>query len=99
MLKAMRTNSWTPVSALLALNATFVVIYLALIAVAMTYAALEVEFTQYTKNDEATVASLEATYLSSLTALTTTNYVAEGYAQPIAQIFVPGAPQTALNIQ
>lgn len=99
MLNRLRIGSWSPVSALLALNATFIVVYLGLIAVAMTYAALEVEFTQYTKNDEAAVATLESSYLAQTAALTTVNYTALGYTDPVAVLSVPGAPQTALNFQ
>ena len=90
-------GSWTPISALLALNATLVVVYLGLIATAMTYAALEVQFTQYTKADEATVATLESSYLATLSNLTDVNYAQEGYTDPVAVIYVPGAPQTAVN--
>jgi hypothetical protein len=89
-------RSWSPVRTLAAINATFIVVYLGLIAMAMTYAALEVEFTQYTKSDEAAVAQLEAHYLGSVAAITATDYAAEGYAMPIAEVYVPGAPQTAL---
>lgn len=99
MLKRLDIRSWSPVSALLALNGTLIVTYLGLIAIAMTYAALEVEFTQYTKNDEATVAGLESQYLGSLATITTTDYKAAGYVAPTSQLFVPGAPKTAFNIR
>lgn len=99
MSNVLRIGSWSPVSALLALNGTLVVVYLGLIAIAMTYATLEVEFTQYTKNDEAAVATLEASYLGALSTITTTDYAQLGYAQPINEVFVPGAPQTAVNFR
>ncbi len=73
------------------------VVYIGLIAVAMSYAALTVEFSQSVKNDEATVATLDAQYLAAIASITNTNYRAEGYAAPIAQIFVPAADMTALR--
>jgi hypothetical protein len=97
MSNTLRIGSWSPLSALVALNGAFIVIYLGLIATAMTYAALEVQFTQFTKNDEAAVATLEASYLASTASLTSVNYTALGYANPVAEIVVPGAPQTAIN--
>lgn len=97
MSNVLRIGSWSPVSSLLALNGALVIVYLGLIAIAMTYATLQVEFTQYTKNDEAAVATLESSYLGALSTLTTTDYAKLGYTQPIAEVFVPGAPQTAVN--
>ena len=73
------------------------VAYIGLIAVVMSYAALTVEFSQSVKNDEATVAVLEAQYLSSVASITNTNYLAEGYATPAAKIFVPARSVTALR--
>jgi hypothetical protein len=97
MSKHLDIRSWSPVRALATLNGGLIVVYLGLIATAMTYAALEVEFTQYTKNDEAAVASLEASYLASVATITSTNYAAAGYSQPVAEVYVPGAPETALR--
>lgn len=71
--------------------------YIGLIAVVMNYAALTVNFSQSVKNDEATVATLESQYLASVASITNTNYVALGYAQPIAQVFVPTSGVTALR--
>lgn len=73
------------------------VTYIGLIAVVMSYAALTVEFSQSVKNDEATVAVLESQYLASVAHITTTDYRAEGYAKPIAQVFVPAKNVTALR--
>lgn len=73
------------------------VAYIGLIAVVMSYAALTVEFSQSVKNDEATVAVLEAKYLASVAHITSTDYLAEGYAKPIAQIFVRAESVTALR--
>lgn len=73
------------------------VAYIGLIAVVMSYAALTVEFSQSVKNDEATVAVLEAEYLASVASITNTNYLAEGYATPATQIFVPARSVTALR--
>lgn len=73
------------------------VAYIGLIAVVMSYAALTIEFSQSVKNDEAAVASLESQYLATVARTTTTDYLAEGYAPPIAKIFVPAKSVTALR--
>ena len=73
------------------------VTYIGLIAVVMSYAALTIEFSQSVKNDEAAVAVLEGQYLSSVAQITNTNYLAEGYTAPVAQLFVPGESVTALR--
>lgn len=73
------------------------VAYIGLIAVVMSYAALTVEFSQSVKRDEAAVAILESRYLASVASITNTNYLAEGYAAPTAQIFVPARSVTALR--
>ncbi len=79
-----------------AVGALFVV-YIGLIAVIMSYAVFTVEFSQSVKNDEAAVALLESQYLASVARVTNTDYRAEGYAAPIAQIFVPAKSVTALR--
>lgn len=73
------------------------VAYIGLIAVVMSYAALTVEFSQSVKNDEAAVAALEGRYLASVAHMTGTDYTAEGYVKPIAQIFVRAKSVTALR--
>ena len=80
-------------------NALLVLSYIGLIAVVMSYAALQVEFTQSVRSDEAAVAALEASYLNSLSIVTNTDYASLGYEKPLAQIFVPGAPKTAVNVR
>lgn len=89
--------AFSPVSYAATLAGALFVAYLALIAVVMSYAALTVEFSQQERNDEATVAGLEAQYLAQVAAVTTTDYVALGYAKPAAQLFVSAAPATALR--
>ena len=73
------------------------VVYIGLIAIVMSYAALTVEFSQSAKNKEAAVAALEAKYLASVTRVTMTDYRAEGYAKPARWIFVPARSVTALR--
>jgi hypothetical protein len=73
------------------------VAYIGLIAVVVSYAALTVEFSQSVKNDEAAVAVLEAQYLASVSRITNTDYLAEGYTAPAAQLFVPARSVTALR--
>lgn len=82
---------WTGTVAVLAL------IYIGLIAVVMSYAALTVEFSQHVRNDEAAVADLEAQYLATVAAVTSTDYAAAGYAKPVAQAFVRAESGTALR--
>ncbi len=78
-------------------NGVLVVLYLGLIATAMAYAALEVEFSDSIKNDEASVAVLESNYLNKIATITTTDTASLGYTTPVAVVYVPGAPQTAFN--
>ncbi len=77
--------------------AVLAVAYIGLIAVVMSYAALTIEFSQSVKNDESVVATLERQYLSTVANITNTDYVAAGYALPVAKIFVPAKSVTALR--
>jgi len=77
--------------------AVLAVVYIGLIAVVMSYAALTIEFSQSVKNDESVVASLEWQYLSTVAEITGSDYSAAGYALPIAKIFVPAKSVTALR--
>jgi len=77
--------------------AVLAVAYVGLIAVVIGYAALTIEFSQSVKNDESVVAALEGQYLSTVAHITSTDYVAAGYALPIAKIFVPVKSVTALR--
>lgn len=89
--------SFSPVSLAGSVAGTLFLVYLALIATVMSYAALTVEYAQHERSDEATVAALEAQYLSSVSTLIALDYAALGYAKPSAQFFVPAAPVTALR--
>ncbi len=88
---------FSPVSLCFGTVAVLAVTYIGLIAVVMSYAVLTVEFSQSVRNDEATVATLESQYLTAVAQITDTNYVAAGYAKPIAKIFVPTQSATALR--
>ena len=77
--------------------AALAVVYVGLIAVVMSYAALTVEFSQSVKNDEASVAVLESQYLSSVAHIESLDYRTVGYAMPVAQVFVPTQSVTALR--
>ena len=90
-------HTFTPVSAAATFAGALFVSYVALIAFVMTFATLSVGFTQSERSDEATVATLEAQYLSGLATITNTNYVALGYAKPATTVFVPAAAATALR--
>lgn len=73
------------------------VVYIGLIAVVMSYAALTVGFSQSVKNDEAALAVLESQYLTSIASIEGVDYRAIGYAAPTAKIFVPATSMTALR--
>ncbi len=73
------------------------VVYIGLIAMVMSYAALSVEFSQSVKNDEAALAVLEAQYLAGVSRIQSMDYRAAGYAAPIAKHFVPASSVTALR--
>ena len=73
------------------------VVYIGLIAMVMSYAALTVEFSQSVRNDEASVAALESRYLTSVAQISATDPAKEGYAKPSAELFVPTKSATALR--
>jgi len=73
------------------------VTYIGVIAVVMSYAALTVEFSQSVKKDESALAVLESEYLAKIARITNTDYLAEGYAKPVAQTFVRAKSVTALR--
>lgn len=79
------------------LLAVLTVAYIGLIAVVMSYATSTIEFSQSVRNDESAVATLEGKYLSSVAEITNSNYIADGYAVPVAKIFVPAKSTTALR--
>ncbi len=87
----------SPVPLCVGIVATLSVVYLALIAVVMTYAALTIGFAQSVRNDEATVATLETQYFSEIAAINATDYTAAGYTKPLAEVFVPSSRVTALR--
>lgn len=77
--------------------AVLAVVYIGLIAVVMSYAALTVEFSQSVKNDEASLAILEGQYLASMAHIESLDYRTAGYAAPLAKKFVPASSMTALR--
>ncbi len=89
--------SFSPVSLIGGAVAVLGVAYIGLIAVVMSYAALTVEFSQSVRNDEATLGVLESSYLASVASITSTDYIAAGYALPSLKIFVPVKSATALR--
>jgi len=73
------------------------VVYIGMIAMVMSYAALTVEFSQSVKNDEAALATLESQYLANVAHIQAIDYHTIGYAAPVAKIFVPATSMTALR--
>ena len=94
---ALTRFSFSPLSILATLVAILATTYVGLIALIMSYATLTVESSQSVKADEAAVAALEAEYLRLVSTLTTTDYAALGYEQPVAQTFVREVRGTALR--
>ncbi len=93
----MHKLSFSPLSLCATLVGVLAVSYVGLIAVIMSYGALTIEFSQSMKNDEAVVATLESQYLTLVSTLTRTDYVAEGYRVPVRQAFVREEGGTALR--
>ena len=89
--------AFSPVSLSLGLTGTLLVLYIGLIATVMSYAALTIEFSQSIKTDNAAVATLESSYLSTVSRVTSTDYTAAGYTTPATIVYVPAAPATALR--
>lgn len=89
--------SFSPVSICAGLVAVLAVVYIGLIAVVMSYAALTIEFSQSVKNNEASVAGLEKQYFAAVSRITTMDYASAGYALPIAKTFVKAKSATALR--
>ncbi|MDO8566594.1 MAG: hypothetical protein Q7R58_00380 [bacterium] len=89
--------SFSAVSFCIGTVAVLSVVYIGLIATVMSYAALTVEFSQSVKNNESTVAVLEGRYLKAVERIATTDYLAEGYALPVAKTFVRAQSTTALR--
>lgn len=87
----------SPVSLAVGMVAVLAVVYIGMIALVMSYAALTVEFSQSVKNDEADLAVLESQYLAGVSHIQTIDYRTLGYAAPTAQIFVPASTMTALR--
>lgn len=74
-----------------------VVVYIALIAVVMSYAALTVSFSQSVKSDEAVVAILESEYLTDVARIANMDYSTAGYVKPSTLVFVRTQSATALR--
>ena len=97
MYKSSQYFSFSPVSLCFGVVAVLGVVYIGLIAVVMSYATLTVEFSQSVRNDESKVAMLEDQYLVNVAKITTMDYLAEGYALPIAKVFVQTKNVTVLR--
>ena len=97
MSKAFAFNRPSLSSLLIGANALLVIVYVTLIAVVMSYAALEVEFAQSVRTDESVVAKREAAYLAEVGQITSMDYLAAGYQKPSAEHFVAGVGDTALR--
>ena len=87
------------ISVLSGVSGLLLVGYFSLIATVMSYAALQVEFGQSVRGDEAAVATLESTYLAEVAALNQIDYTAEGYIKPVVLTFVTGTPKAAINLR
>lgn len=92
-----RSRAIPPVALALTLVAVLAVVYIALIAVVMSYGALTVSFSQSVRDDEASVATLESRYLAQVATITATDYASLGYERPAKEVFVPKAAVAALR--
>ena len=92
-----RNSSFSLTSLLGGAVGVLIVVYIGLIAVVMSYAALTIEFSQSVRDDEAEVAALEERYFSVMSEIMQTDYAAENYAAPTAKIFVREKSVTALR--
>lgn len=88
---------FSPMSLCISFFGVFLVTYIGLIAVIMSYAASTVEFTQSVRNNESIIAQLESQYLSSVADMTNLDYVAIGYAKPLTKTFIRSQSATALR--
>ncbi len=88
---------YSPQKTLAYVSVALALVYVALIALVMNYAALTVSFAQSIRNEEAAIAQLEQTYFSELDAISRADYRALGYEKPITHSFVTGAAATALR--
>jgi len=77
--------------------AFLVVVYIGLIAVVMSYAALTVEFAQSVRNNESSVAVLEEKYLAAVARIMAIDYAAANYTLPVTTSFVGERGATALR--
>lgn len=73
------------------------VVYIGLIAVVMSYASLTIEYAESMKQVKSQVATLETSYLASVSRLTSADYHALGYAAPLSTTYVTGGGGTALR--
>jgi hypothetical protein len=87
------------VTLLVGLNALFVLLYVGIMAIVMSYATMQIEFAQSVRTDEASVAMLESSYLTAVDQVTQVNYLGQGYGKPTAELFVTSAAQTAFNVR
>jgi len=88
---------YSPVALCTGVAGLLAVVYIGLIAVVMSYAALTIEFSQSVRNDETAVAKLESRYLEAVAQVTALDYSVAGYAKPIAETFVATKGVTALR--
>lgn len=89
--------SYNPVSIGIGLVVMLAMVYIALIAVTVSYAALTVESAQSVRNEEAVVAALESRYLAAIAEVTAADYHALGYSKPGEKQFVATKSGTALR--
>ena len=97
MPKLVSRTPFSPVAFAGSAVALLALVYVALIAVVMSYVALTIEFTQSVRSDEAAVASLESQYLAGVADITATDIASAGYAKPVAEVYVPTKSGTALR--
>ncbi len=77
---------------LAAVAAALVIAYIGLLAIVMTYGALQMQSAQALRDTSATVGVLETKYLADITEINNTNPEVSGFTKPLTIAYVTGLP-------
>ncbi|HQU07950.1 MAG: hypothetical protein B7X04_00805 [Parcubacteria group bacterium 21-54-25] len=85
---------------LTAIASMMVIAYIGLLAIAMTYGALQMQAAQSVRDTNAVVGTLETSYLAAITAINQTNPTTLGFTKPVAIAYVTGSsPQQMVSLR
>lgn len=90
-----------PITATLAAAAGLLaIVYVGMLAVAMTYGVLQIQAAQTVRDTSAAVGNLETTYLSVITTINNVNPVSLGFSKPSTVAYVTGSrPQPTVSLR